>query len=131
MFVNKLMRNRFTREHCYNRIDCYNDRVSIDTSNKMFYIYDLGRYNNKHFYHFGECQDIYESEFNLKRSLPLYECKLSMPVNYINGLKMFETYIDPKRCYLPIDDKNKWDVFCLDEVNELEDVLTMAKSIYE
>jgi hypothetical protein len=45
---------------------CYN-------TNKQFYIYYLGNYNNIPVYHYGESCDLIETEFNLKKQLPYYQ----------------------------------------------------------
>jgi hypothetical protein len=52
----------------------YLDRVDhISTHNKIFFVFDLGRYNNKRIYHFGESPDFYLTEFQIHKSFPV--CK--------------------------------------------------------
>ncbi len=72
----------------------YKDIPCSDTSENVFYIYYLGRYNNTHTYHYGETNDIYSIEFNLSKKLPMYKKITSIPVDsHIDGYDNFYKFL--------------------------------------
>jgi hypothetical protein len=73
----------------------YYDRVSVDTCNKVFYVYKLGRYNNRMLYTFGETYDIHATEFRLRSIVPIYEKCFIQPVE--EDMKAYERFVDKVR----------------------------------
>lgn len=50
------------------RINCNNDKIDYyNSNNRVFYLYNLGRYHNKSLYHYGNTNDIDLVEYNLKK----------------------------------------------------------------
>ena len=74
----------------------YKDRVDVfDTSNNTFFLYKIGRYNNKQTYLYGETSDITIIEFTLHKTLPYYECIINEPIEYhVTRLTLFDKYIN-------------------------------------
>ena len=63
------------------RVHSYLDRVDCDFSNKLFYVFYLGRYNNTPMYTYGETLDIHLLELSLNKRFPTYKKELLIPVN--------------------------------------------------
>ena len=97
----------FNKLRLKQRCSClgYYDRVSIDTHNKVFYIYKLGRYNNKMLYTFGESDDIHATEMRLRSIVPMYE-KISVePVDDdVHKMDKFRDKIKDNVCTFILDE---------------------------
>lgn len=72
----------------------YKDIVSLDYSEKVFYIYSLGRYHNKPLYHYGETLNPETLEFELAKTLPYYKKIVHVPVDTcVDGKDKFELFV--------------------------------------
>lgn len=113
------VRNVSTRSSYYDR---------PDTSERIFFIYNLSRYDNRPHYHYGETCDLYHTELMLKARVPVYTRVCYFPVygDTTRGLNKFESYIANKRATtLKLDN-----VFALDDAEEMKDILDYANSIF-
>ena len=72
----------------------YKDVPDVDASENLFYIYYLGRYNNKAIYHYGETLNLYNVEFDLCKKLPYYKNLISIPTDYhTDGNEKFANFL--------------------------------------
>lgn len=114
------------------KINCYKDKVDYyDNSNRVFYLYNLGRYHNKYLYHYGTTNDIDLVEYNLRKNIPFYERIIYTPIeDYTYGPKLFDDFIENEnlKSTLPIDGLKYLDIICsknenvdliLDKINEI------------
>jgi hypothetical protein len=107
----------------------YHDKVSITNHNNVFYIYYLGRYNNIPMYHYGETNDIYTSEYKLKKTLPYYKKIKCIPVeDNINGIIKFKKFIEKNKIVFTLDED--LDVFTTIDDFNIDDILTFSDKIY-
>lgn len=105
----------------------YYDRA--DTSDRIFYIYNLARYNNRPHYHYGETCDLHYTEFALKAKVPIYTRICYYPIDAAtDGLARFERIIAPKRTSLPALPVPN--VFALDDATEMEGILAGVDAIF-
>lgn len=106
----------------------YYDRP--ETSERIFYIYNLSRYNNRPHYHFGETCDLYYTELLLKSRVPIYTRICYHPIHVAtDGITEFHSYIRDRVSKLPppIDLDN---VFSLDDATEMEAILAKVDAIF-
>ena len=107
------------------------DRVSpYDAHNRVFYIYSLGRFHNKHLYIYGETNDLDLVEFQLQASVPVFQKEIALPVEYHLAVRdTFELYIEPLKTRMPVHGLDTWDVFtCDDEVRD--EVIQKVSDMY-
>lgn len=110
----------------------YYDRVNEDMSNKSFFIYDLGKYNNKNLYYYGETMDITQTEFILKKTLPLYKIIYSAPVDAnIDGYNKFNKLIKDHKSKLPLKNCSSWDIFQTENIDYILDAINVIFNNYE
>jgi hypothetical protein len=114
----------------------YQDRVSFDYNNRLFYIYDLGRYNNSHIFHYGECMDLTSIEFKIRRYLPVYKRIEYIPMGHIvAGKESFDEYIHRKNIKTKLmfncGDVETWDVFTIDNNTTLQDVIAYVHTVFK
>lgn len=97
----------------------YQDRANYDANNNVFYIYYLGKYNNKKTYCYGETNDINIVELKLKQTLPIYKLvKTISNEDKIYDKNKFEKLIKNNRIDFPIKELNKdLNFFYLDNEN--------------
>ncbi len=103
----------------------YYDRA--DTSDRVFYIYNLARYSNRPHYHYGETCDLHYTEFVLKSKVPIYTRVCYHPVDCVtDGLVRFERIIGPKKVVFPPVPN----VFALDDAAEMADIMVEVAAIF-
>lgn len=90
----------------------YHDNAQTDVSNRVFYIYHLGRFNNRHIYHYGESVDACEVAFRVHRTLPFYKRILCIPTEDAPyGLTRFDSIVQRHRCTIPVHGLEEWAAF--------------------
>lgn len=100
-----------------------------DTSDRVFYIYNLARYNNRPHYHYGETHDLLYTEFLLRSRVPIYKRICYHPVDSsTNCLDRFHSMIMDKKVTLPA--LNIENVFALDDATEMEHILNRVESMF-
>jgi hypothetical protein len=108
----------------------YFDRVDVDNSNKVFYIYNLARYHNRPHYCFGETHDIHATELVLARTLPLYKRIYVVPVDHVcDGISKFQDQVQPYITSLPFD--LPMQVFALEDSTCMTDIVEAADIIFK
>lgn len=114
------------------KIKCvYKDIPNLDSSENIFYIYYLGRYNNKHTYHYGETHDICNIDFELAKKVPLYNKLIYVPINHhVDGYDKFLKFIQENKMVLslPLDIDN---VFITNDQSSINDVLLFVSDIFK
>lgn len=107
----------------------YHDNVQTDMSNRVFYIYHLGRFNNRHIYHYGEASDAYEVAFRVHRTLPFYKRILCIPAEEAPcGLSRFDSLVQRQRCTIPVHGLEEWAAFSGMDPHEAVDI---AMEVYK
>lgn len=107
----------------------YSDRVCADMSNRVFYVYYLGRFNNRPLYHYGESHDAYDAHFRVHRSVPFCKRIVCIPVeDNTGGLQVFEDRVKDVRCSLPIAGLEGWAAF---GDMEPEEAVSHAREVYK
>ncbi len=111
----------------------YYDSISYNMHNRMFYIYYLGHYYNKKIYHYGETDDIYMTEYKIKKTFPIYDNIICIPVeDVVYGINDFEIFISKYKTIMPLIEPKiteNWDVFEFnDDVNIISNT---AKKMYK
>lgn len=112
----------------------YFDRVQYETHNSIFYIYYLGRYNNKSIFHYGETQDLYGKEFLLKQKLPIYNKLKAIPIEHnVYGKEKFDNYLKTNklRIIFPIDDLKDLECFTTSSQTNIKDILLTLNNLYK
>jgi hypothetical protein len=72
-------------------------------NDKVFYIYYLGRYRNKHHYTYGISTDLYSTELRIISNLPTYKLLTYYPTDYQeNFIEKFEYITKKYKCSSPI-----------------------------
>lgn len=97
-----------------------------DTSERIFFIYNLARYDNRPHYHYGETSDLYHTELMLKSRVPIYTRVCYYPVHGGRGLSEFEAYIQNKR----VKTLNIDNIFALEDADEMVTVLECVNAIF-
>ena len=112
------------------RTRSYLDKASVyDSHNRVFYIYELGRYNNIPMYRYGETNDVDLVELQINAKLPMYKKVATIPVDaQITSLDRFHEYIAPCRRSLPVEETDEWNIFAADSISE---VLQQVNEIYQ
>ncbi len=113
----------------------YKDIPCSDTSENVFYIYYLGRYNNTHTYHYGETNDIYSIEFNLSKKLPMYKKLTNIPVDsHIDGYDNFSKFLKKNNLItnnfltkFPIDIEN---IFTTNDNVSIDEILSFVTETF-
>jgi hypothetical protein len=108
----------------------YWDNAEHNVNDRVFYVFKLGRYNNKMYYHYGETYDIAHVILRLRKHLPYYALVAQYPIAGNEQLiDMFRLKLDKFAAKLPLEGElNKWDVVCfesddIDEMNILSSTL--------
>ena len=111
----------------------YLDRVDQqDMSNRSFVMYHLSKYNNRHHFYYSETFDLLETEFRISKRMSAYERFYFMPVEYSNmAFSEFENYIFRKKCTLPVLGCEDWDVFSIQDLEEMKDIMETANVLYK
>lgn len=116
------------------RLYSYKDRVDMDTSNRMFYIYYLGRYSNKPIFHYGETMDTSLVEFHLRKKVPIYQKKFYVPVeDRVYGKTQFEKYLKKNNLMttLPVYGMENLDYFTTNDRIKFHNVLSELYYIFQ
>ncbi len=121
--MNKLIINNRKNIICQS----YYDRVSYDANNNIFYIYYLGKYNNRKTYCYGETNDISIIELKLKQSLPIYKLiRTISKEDKIYDKNNFEKIIKNNKIDFPIKElNNDLSFFYLDNENLFKKVMVV------
>lgn len=101
----------------------YHDRIDVDNSNRVFYVYSLGRYNNMCTYHYGESTDICLTELLLRNKLPFYERRVCIPIeDKVRSKAVFDKYIEDKgiACKIPVTGLENWDAFYSEDFETIQ-----------
>lgn len=112
----------------------YSDKVSIDNSELVFYIYSLGNYHNTPMYHYGETIDLYMTECSLKKQLPVYERVMCTPIDdKHNSLQMFREFLNKnhKTTALPVVKCEHLEVFTCNDQHDFEMILGFIDTLYQ
>lgn len=105
----------------------YSDRP--DTSERVFVVYNLSRYNNRAHYFYTETSDMYFTELYLRSRVPLCVRVCYYPIDEVaTGLDSFENMIAPKKVTHPFLDSHT--VFAVDEPTEMEDIIVAMDQIF-
>jgi len=113
----------------------YYDRVDYNALNTSFFIYNLGRINNKAVYYYGLTDDILNIEYKLKKTVPLYNNITNIPVeNNIYNFDKFDKYIQNKKCDSPYENlcnEDECNVFNIDDNSELQTILNVTRALFK
>lgn len=110
----------------------YKDLPDIDASENMFYIYYLGRYNNKAIYHYGETLNLYNVEFNLCKKLPLYKKLLSIPIDYHgDGKEKFDNFLKQNKLNSILSLSNIENIFITSDDVDIDTILLSVSEIFK
>ena len=117
-------------------INCksYKDQVDYFTCNKVFFLYDVGRYHNKRLYHYGETIDIDLVEYKLKKNLPYYKKLIDIPIdNCINGFEKLEGIIDKQglKTKIPVNNIDDIRVLYINDDNCIQDLIDEINSLFK
>lgn len=113
----------------FNTVKCR----SINANENIFYVYFLGRYNNKPFFHYGQSTDISSVEFNIKKSLPYYDRIIYNPVDHnVCSYNYFDNYLSQKKLKskLPLIN-NDLDVFTVDENTDFTQIEEIINNLFK
>ncbi len=114
------------------KIKCFRDRINIDTAENSFYIYSLGRYDNKHFYHYGDTSDLYNVEFDLSKHLPYYKKIIAHPIDYhLDGKEKFTLFLKQNKLLSSLPCGNFENIFTTNEELDIESVLSIASELFK
>lgn len=104
------------------KIKCVSDKFEYDNNNKVFYIYDLGRYKNQTIFSYGESYDISTTEFKLRKTVPIYKNIITQPVEHnVNSKDRFEEYLKLNKMSvkLLLPDTDDWAAFTTDDIRPI------------
>jgi hypothetical protein len=116
------------------RLYSYKDRVDMDTSNRVFFIYYLGRYSNKPIFHYGETMDTSLVEFYLRKKVPIYQKKFYVPVeDHIYGKHQFDKYVKTNNLVtkIPVYGMEKLDYFTTNNKIKFQNVMCELYNIFQ
>jgi hypothetical protein len=100
-----------------------------DTSDRVFYIYNLARYNNKPHYHYGVTHDLLYTEFLLRSRVPIYKRICYHPIDTtLDCIDRFEKIIADKRVLLPVFDIDN--VFAIEDSSEMQPILDHVDAMF-
>ena len=104
-------------------------------SEKVFYLYHLGRYYNKSLYHYGESLHPEVVEFNLITNLPYCKKVIQVPVEHrLDGKTQFDEYIkiNNLKASLPLKYNNEEmdDVICTSDMCDLDKLIAFIENIF-
>jgi hypothetical protein len=100
----------------------YHDRCHWDTTERVFYIYKIGRFHNKVLYHYGETTDIYASELKIMGNLPFRERILVVSQeDYQKEIKGFLRDIEPYKSHIRVHTTNPESHTCFECFSEPQD----------
>ena len=72
------------------------DRCQWDTTERVFYVYRIGRFHNKMYYTYGDTTDIYATDLRITAALPFKERVLVVPrEEYQKEIDCFTRAIEP------------------------------------
>jgi len=127
---------RFKSNPLHRNIFCksYNDHVDYFTCNRIFFIYDIGKFFNTRLYHYGISVDIDLVEYKLQKSLPYYKKLLDIPIdNCIYGVDNFDSFIKENNMMIkmPIVGLEDFDVFKLSDDKPINEVLEYTNGFFK
>lgn len=115
---------------CSSKRRCYHDKVDPDENNRVFYIYSLSKYHNRHYYHYGSTLDIMAKEVSLAKLYPFYKHVCHIPIGRMTQAEdAFHEYIKPLRTTCPLREMN--DIFTLEDSDMLEQVLSKTNELFK
>ena len=113
----------------------YKDRVSTDNSERVFYLYHLGRYYNTPTYHYGETVHPEVIELSLVKTLPYCKKILEVPVEHrVDGKNKIDEYVahNDMRTSLPlkINNSEMEDVICIQDSCDLDALIRTIDKVF-
>lgn len=111
----------------------YADRVSNDNSERVFFIYYLGCFDNVPMYHFGETGDMYNKELAIKAKLPFYTRVFTSPIDYrMDGIEDFRSFLNKHNMTvsLPVHGMDTFECFQVHAHMNIDDTLDMATCLF-
>lgn len=87
-----------------------------DSHTRVFYCYYLGRYRNQPLYCYGYTNDLDTVEFNLKKTLPMYERVMYVPCN---DFMHEEAFKKEKHVTLGIEGTSELNIITCDNVHTI------------
>lgn len=116
------------------KVFSYKDRIDMDTSNRLFFIYYLGRYDNRPMFFYGETMDTSLVEFHLRKKVPIYQKKFHVPVeDHVYGKQSFDRYVKRNNLVatLPVHGMERYDYFTTNNKIKYQDVLSELHRIFQ
>lgn len=116
------------------KVCSYKDSVDMDTSNRLFFVYYLGRYDNRPIFYYGETMDISLIEFHLRKKVPIYQKKFHVPVeDNIYGKQRFDRYVRRNQLVarLPVHGMEGYDYFTTNYKLHYKDILLELYRIFQ
>jgi hypothetical protein len=107
------------------------DRASVyDAHNRVFYLFYLGRFQNRPMYHYGETTDIDATEFYIQSQLPFYQRIMYIPIDTkLNAFYEFDEYIQIDHAKLPVQSLQHLAVFSPSSL-EFEMIIQKIDELY-
>lgn len=131
---NKLCLHQHKKKIVQRPSSSYHDRIDTDNTNRIFYIYYLGRYHNAPIYHYGECMDLDVIEFTLKKTIPFYEKVLYIPMDHhFMGKDKFDFFVNKHnlRIEIPILNVNLYDIITTSDIIGHDEIVAEVYNIFK
>lgn len=105
-----------------------------DTSERVFVIYNMARYNNRPHYWYTETADMYSSDLFIRSRLPVHTriCYYPMSACPTDGMSEFEALIRRHKVdnFPFLGARAASTVFALDDASEMHDILQKVDAIF-
>lgn len=103
------------------RTASYLDRAPqwYDMSNRVFYVYSLGRFHNTPMYHYGETSDIDLVEFEMKKRVPYYKRVIYVPLDEDANDSLRDIIKQKEKVSIPVTGMETWNAFTAESIDDM------------